>query len=629
MPPKITVEENQLYLQTDKSAIVFVESIDSIKAADGKLAILVGHEIFLQQPSVAANEVKSLTDQALLRGVPYRASVVLSNPTDKIRRVHVLAQLPAGSMALSGSKFTRSTPVDLQPYSTSQLAYEFYFPTAGQFEHYGVQVSEDGQNIAQTKSTTLKVLDEPESMDQTTWSYVADWGTNEQVLQFLKRANLQSIDLARIAFRMKDLKVFKQVTEYLAAEGRFEHTLWGYAALHNSLAQLQELLQQRNDLTARLGPVFKSKLVNLDPQQQLSYEHLDYKPLVVARAHQLGAKRTILNTGLVVQYHSLLDLLAHQPQPNNDQRLQLCYYMLLQNRLDEAIRWFDSVDASQLQTQLQYDYFAAYIGFYKGHYDQAESLALKYMAYPIPRWQQLFAQVSDQIAQRNSLLQDQSIETTAATGVTDQGQRILVGGREAMQAATAAKQPSITLDQDGGRVLLTAKNLQQVQVKYYLMDIELLFSRNPFVVQGHDSVPVIQPNLTTTVAVSGDQAVELKLPESIRNRNVLVEATSGGQSRTRVVTANSLALAVAETQGLLQVRAAEGKRPIAGAYAKVYAQHQDGTTRFYKDGYTDLRGQFDYATLSTSELDTVTRFAILVLHPDLGAVVREAKVPTR
>jgi hypothetical protein len=628
-PPQISVEDNQLFLQSENSAVVFVESIDSVQQAVDKPAILVGHDIFLKQPSVASKENKSLNNQPLLKGVSYRASIVLSNPTDKIRNVQVLTQLPTGSIPLSGSKFTRSTPVDLQPYSTSQLAYEFYFPTSGQFEQYGIQVSEEGASIAQTKSQTLKVLDEPESVDETTWSYVADWGTDQQVLEFLKNANLASTDLARIAFRMKDAGFFKLTTEYLESQGRFDPTLWGYATQHNSLNQLQTLLQQRVDLVGRLGPTIRSKLLSLDPQQQMSYEHLDYKPLVVARSHQLGAKRTILNSGLVIQYHRLLDLLAHQSQPTNDQRLQLCYYMLLQNRLDEAISWFDSVDKAQLHTQLQYDYFAAYIAFYKGQYEQAESVAQKYIAYPVPRWQQLFGQVRDQVAQRNAMLQDRQVEVIASTGTTNPAQRMLVGGREVQQSAAAQAQPMISLEQEGASLLLSAKNLQQVQVKYYLMDIELLFSRNPFVVQGNDSVPVIQPNLSETIAVTGDQQVELKIPETIRNRNVLVEVSGGGQSQSRVITANSLSVSVAETQGLLSVRAAQGKGPVEKAYVKVYAQHNDGAIRFYKDGYTDLRGQFDYATLSTSELDSASRFAILILHPEHGAVVREAKVPTR
>ena len=53
----------------------------------------------------------------------------------------------------------------------------------------------------------------------------------------------------------------------------------------------------------------------------------------------------------------------------------------------------------------------------------------------------------------------------------------------------------------------------------------------------------------------------------------------------------------------------------------------DGSVRFYKDGYTDLRGRFDYASLSTNDLDFVDRFSVLILSDDLGAVVKEALPP--
>ena len=43
--------------------------------------------------------------------------------------------------------------------------------------------------------------------------------------------------------------------------------------------------------------------------------------------------------------------------------------------------------------------------------------------------------------------------------------------------------------------------------------------------------------------------------------------------------------------------AASGK-PLPKAYVKVFARCSDGTVRFHKDGYTDLRGRFDYASVS-------------------------------
>ena len=69
--------------------------------------------------------------------------------------------------------------------------------------------------------------------------------------------------------------------------------------------------------------------------------------------------------------------------------------------------------------------------------------------------------------------------------------------------------------------------------------------------------------------------------------------------------------------------------PLSKTYVKVFAKMKDGQIRFYKDGYTDLRGRFDYASLSTNDVDYVDRFSLLVLSESGGAIVREAAPPTR
>ena len=70
-------------------------------------------------------------------------------------------------------------------------------------------------------------------------------------------------------------------------------------------------------------------------------------------------------------------------------------------------------------------------------------------------------------------------------------------------------------------------------------------------------------------------------------------------------------------------------KPIPKTYVKVYARLRDGRVKFYKDGYTDLRGRFDYTSLNTNELDIVQRFAVLVASDKNGALVREAAPPKR
>ena len=139
----------------------------------------------------------------------------------------------------------------------------------------------------------------------------------------------------------------------------------------------------------------------------------------------------------------------------------------------------------------------------------------------------------------------------------------------------------------------------------------------------------IRPNQSQTVTLLEKQGTfQIDLPEALRNRNVLVEIIAAGQTKSQAYYANSLKVQLIENYGQLQVAAEEDAKPAAGVYVKVYARMKDGGVRFYKDGYTDLRGRFDYTSLSTNEIDFVDRFALLIMSPDCGALVREAQPPS-
>ena len=58
------------------------------------------------------------------------------------------------------------------------------------------------------------------------------------------------------------------------------------------------------------------------------------------------------------------------------------------------------------------------------------------------------------------------------------------------------------------------------------------------------------------------------------------------------------------------------RKPLPKVYTKVYARMKDGSVKFFKDGYTDLRGRCDYTSLSTNDLDHVTKFSLLVLSEE-------------
>jgi hypothetical protein len=162
------------------------------------------------------------------------------------------------------------------------------------------------------------------------------------------------------------------------------------------------------------------------------------------------------------------------------------------------------------------------------------------------------------------------------------------------------------------------------------MDVELLFSRNPFVQKHSARFAHIMPNATQSLELP-DKSNKLTtaLPEAFHNRNVLVEISADGKTRSQAYFANSISVNFSEDYGQLQVRHTDTGKALSKVYVKVFGRSSGGTVRFYKDGYTDLRGRFDYASLSGDEMGGVDRFSVLILSDEHGATVREATPPAR
>jgi hypothetical protein len=522
----------------------------------------------------------------------------------------------------------------LGPYSSQQLAFDFYFPEAGQFEFYGAQISDEKGFISSVASRKLEVLSEPKNIDTTTWEYVSDWGTADEVLAFLKSANLRKIDLSRIAFRMQDKSFYERTLELLSNAGVYQDTLWSYSLKHLDDSRIREYVEHRDDFMRRLGPSLPQGLVQLDPVERSWFEHLDFRPLIVARVHQLGGNREILNQDLLKQYRELLGIISGQDGPSSTQKLEIVYYMILQNRVAEAIEWFDSISKADVPSKLQYDYFDAYLSMCQREYAKAAEIAGRYAEYPEPRWQSQFAEMVSQVQQRQELLAqgNTTVKKEGSEGIDarEEDQRVLIDSRERQQSELAKRLPTLDLQWKGGELTLSHRNQDMVRVNYYQMDIELLFSRSPFVQQDSRHLTLIEPNYSEVLDLKGrGDVVSIAIPEKLKNSNMLVEVVGGGLVRTQSVYANSLEVLPSETLGRLQVFLSVGRSPLEGTYVKVYARHSSGEIRFFKDGYTDLRGEFDYASLSTNDLLTAQKFSILVIHPEHGALIMEVEPPKR
>ncbi len=584
---------------------------------------------------------KYVTEEFLV-GAVYGANVVVTNPTSSPSKAEVLLQIPQGALPVSGSKATDSKRVQLAPYTTQTFEYYFYFPATAaegkKFPHFPVNAAVKNAVAGAAKPFEFNVVSKLTQVDKASWDYVSQYGTDDEVFAFLDANNLASLAMPRIAWRCKDAAFFKKLTAFLGAHHIWDETIYSYALVHNDAAALREWLKHKDAFVSQCGPFLSSKLVLLDPIERRAYEHLEYSPLVNQRAHKLGNDFRIANPAVRSQYTRFLDILAHKPALDPMDTMTVSYHLFLQDRVDEALGRFHSVDAKTLPTQIQHDYFRCYADFYEGNLADARTVAAKYAAHPVTRWRTLFSEVTSQLDE---------IEGKAPAGKGDKPDR------EKQQAELAATEPTFDFKVEKQTISMNYKNLGDVTVNYYLMDPEFSFSSNPFVSEDASRFSIIKPNKSAVQALAKDKdALDIPLPAEFAKANVLIEIVGAGQRKAQAYHANTLKLTLTENYGRIEARDTATDKPVARAYIKVYARLKNGTVRFYKDGYTDLRGRFDYASLNgggaqpqpgpaeaapkngldyqmlkPAELGNVEKLSILILSETNGAATREVKPP--
>ena len=607
-------------------AIVYHEEIRPSEAAQGKLPILVSQNLFDPADRFRTENGEKLDhflgEEVLVQRL-LGCQVVVTNPSSGRQRLSVLVQIPEGAMPLGGAQVTRAVPVDLEPFRTQTIEYFFYFPKVGKFKHCPAQVAKDERVVASATAMSLTVVEKLSKVDTGSWDHVSQMGSNEEVIGFLEKANLQEIDLGRIAWRMVDKGYFEKVLALLRGRKIYHALLWSFALKHDAPEAAKEFLAYQEPLAREAGGWISSTLLDYDPVALKMLAHLEYKPLLHARAHALGKSRQIVNARIHEQYHNLMRVLALKPVLAHEDWLQVAYYLLLQDRVAEAIEAHKRVPVASVATTMQHDLMSAYLALAREDLDSAAAIAGKYAGYPVDRWRASFALVAEQVNEAKG--------KGVASGVGPDGKP--VDDPMLRQGSQASKEPALGAELVGPKLRVTHRNVGKVTINLYEMDVELLFSRNPFSQQYGDRFALVRPNQTLEIELPGDKAeTVVELPARFASVNTLVELKGAGKTVALPRYARTMDVLVLENNAQLKVTrgaGAEGGKPLAKTYVKVYARHADGKVRFHKDGYTDIRGRFDYSSVSGPALAPVEKFAVLVLDEKHGALIQEVAPPAR
>lgn len=543
----------------------------------------------------------------LMPGVAYLARSVVLNPTPQPVTVAVLAQIPTGALPLYASETTVAEERAIAPYGSAVIDLAFYLPLAGEFTHFPTHVR-TAQAVAAASAPTTVIAG-----GRANRTYGGGWPDEPAaILERLASAPRHDLDFSGLYWRFTDATFWRRCVEVLERRRLFDSEMWSFSVLHRDVARMGVWLRERSDLVEQLGQTLQSKWLTIDPLRDGGVTHADVAPLTNRRAHRRADGPVISNELVASLWTALVTRLGLEPQVDDRARLELAYALTLQNRHRDASTHFARIDRARISAQLQYDYLGAYLAIARGDLEQAARFAVVGKDHPVEHWRLRFAEVQ---AQLDELAGRPVVREEAL-------------GEQQRQALQAAQTPTFHARfTDAGTLLITASNLAVCTVRWHRLDLEPLFSRAPFATATAAQVTQVRATVEQDVRIGADGSVTVPIPPELRRQTLALEVVGAGQRQQLTRFAHDLDVGLSPGSGQLQVKHATSGKPLPATYVKVYIDRGDGSAIFHKDGYTDLRGRFDYASLGDGSIGGAKRIALFISHDEAGATVREVSPP--
>ena len=563
-----------------------------------------------------------------LVGTIYGSRIAITNSSESEHEVQVITEIPQGAIPVNSLEYSKSTTIKLNPLSTRILEFSFYFPAEGEFTCYPASITKEGFLVASAPDIdVIKVTKEQTQIEMNTIKDILAAGSKEDILNFMKEQNLYNGEIFNfnsIYWLLKDREFYDKVLEILRDKLYFDATVWSYSIYHADLETFKEFLDSvyKGNRVSHAGfqiAYLNSPLLHID-----DFQFKEYNPLINPRVHDIGEhKHNILNRDFKTTYSEFLSYLVDKREITSRDYLYLAVYFLLQDRIDDALAIYPKINQEDLEgreLRVQYDYLTAYLDLYNDYpnFVKAREICGEYLAYPVFTWRNRFINLANQIAEFDG---EVAIENVA----TEDDKTAAKNKKE------AERQEYIQAELEGGKIKVTSKNVSAYKIAFYKIDLEIMFSQDPFLSVGMSDYSFVRANLVQdkTLDASTDYSTTLEeIPEEFVHSNMLIQITCGAKTENLTYFPSSLKAFVIEGYGQIKVTTQDGK-PLSKVYVKCFSKKKSGgAVAFYKDGYTDLRGTFDYASLNLDGVTGIDKFALLVVSEDKGAIIKQVDPPT-
>ena len=566
----------------------------------------------------------------------YESRVSISNLSESSCSIELHTQVPEGALAVYQLEDFSTSTKEINPMETRMFTFKFYFPAVGEYRVYPATVTKNNRFVScakQGKDTLgdsefkLKVVEDyrPESKPLETLQDMISFGGPEDILRFMGDKNLFNtnlFDISKIRWVAKTSKQnFLGLVSLLRKNFIFDQAIWAYSIHHCCYHEFLELMKV-------IAVTFVSSCKYIDLGNNILIDRftpLEYDPLVNPRAHEIQQKGVnIRNQAFRETYTNFLVYCCEKIVLSPEDKVVLLAYMVLQDRVTDAQELLGKLNFEEVYRRgystIQLDYIRAYLCLYSEspEFPTAREMAVKYERFADLSWRERFLKVKSQLEEYDK----------GRVTVTPRDQTTGVQVRSNKELAEKAEFLRIEKTSSQG-VHLTYKNIDRLKVKFYKFDMELLFSMDPFgenKSRGVESVEANHELKFRVVKVDEFKTSVVSIPEAVQGSNFIVQVNGVDKFDVTQVYDCSLTAHVDNEYGLVKVFDPQGK-PLSACYVKCFIKDKTKRIRFYKDGYTDFRGSFDYASLNSDGLGNIEEFSILVINQEYGSKILQAKAP--
>lgn len=633
--PRYNRQQNDLVIELTSPAVIFSKEIINEKADRLNLDVLVSQrfydphdQYFFDEENGGARIEKPVTEY--IKGKVYESRVVITNSSTTELDLSLIYEVPQGSIPIKLEDHLNLKTLKLQPLGSTVETFSFYFPLAGRFSIYPATVVKDKHIVA--TAAIAKEFDVKEMLTIKKTDTIVDilsTGSVEDIIEFVRTKNILNAKIFQfnqIYWLLKNKDFYHKFIDVLRERGVYDQNTWNFAFFHGDIVGVREFFSQDSNKNTYLSG-FKSLQNDFVSVDKFSVR--EYFPLVNPRAYSIGTNReNIQNVAFKKTYKEFLEYLVDKWRLDAEDKVVLTNYLILQDRMDDAILLHASITSEQvagLTTRIQYDYLTAYLDFVNGYpkFDKAKEITGKYLVYPVLNWRNLFIEIANQLAEYE--------EREAA-------QQIIEGKKENNQDK-AQKSPTFRCEIDKDTIKIESQRVNSLTVKFYRIDLEVLFSRNPFMLTNSvkdKSFTHILPFLEQVVPVQRSDSLTstlVPIPKNLLHEPMFIEVNHNedGSTASKILDYTPFTLVYTTNQefGIVKIIDPVEKKPVPKIYVKCFAKYKNDSVAFYKDGYTDIRGSFDYAALNTDKLDNIKEFSILIVTPNNGNIIFTVEPPVK